>query len=147
MPPEHLEEFITFVLQVTQAERCLIVDESLRARASRHFDAATLGSDAFLNLASQVLGHAIETGHPVITNNVIINPDEAPTTNTSFADLRIVVGLPIPQVGALYMDRMVKRGVFDRELLERLIRFSSAVLTGDSALSADDMARQFQALR
>lgn len=144
IPSQRLEDFLTFVLNVTKAERGLLVDDGLRVHASRHLDAAVLASESFMELASQVLAQAIETGQPVIANNVVTNPDEAPTTNTAFADLRVIVGLPIARVGALYLDRVVKHGVFDRQQLERLMRFSAEALTAERALSADDLARGFQ---
>jgi hypothetical protein len=145
MTPERLENYLTFVLTVTQADRCLIVDEQQQTLASRHFDSGVLNSEAFVELASQVLKHAIETNRPVITNNIIVDPAEAPTTNTAFSDLRIVVGLPVPGVGALYMDRPVRHGAFDRALLDQLIQFSSKVLSSQEPIDADAMRQRFQA--
>jgi hypothetical protein len=145
MTLERLENYLTFVLMVTQADRCLIVDEQGQTLASRHFDSGMLNSEAFVELASQVLKHAIETNRPVITNNIIVDPAEAPTTNTAFSDLRIVVGLPVPGVGALYMDRPVRHGAFDRALLDQLIQFSSKVLSSQEPIDADAMRQRFQA--
>ncbi|XWX02931.1 hypothetical protein VZO05_10495 [Aggregatilineales bacterium SYSU G02658] len=145
MMPERLDNYLNFVQTLTRADRCLIVDEQLRTLASRGFDAATLESQVFMDLASQVLRHAVETSQPVITNNVITNPAEAPTTNTTFKDLRIVIGLPIPRVGALYMDRPVRHGVFDRAQLDRLMQFSAEVLLSADDLSIEDMRQRFQA--
>jgi hypothetical protein len=145
MTPERLENYLTFVLTVTQADRCLIVDEQQQTLASRHFDSGVLNSEAFAELASQVLKHAMETNRPVITNNIIIDPAEAPTTNTAFSDLRIVVGLPVPGVGALYMDRPVRHGAFDRALLDQLIQFSPNVLNAQEPIDADAMRQRFQA--
>jgi hypothetical protein len=145
MTPERIDAYLTFVQTLTRADRCLIVNEDMRALSSRGLDEATLTSEAFTDLASQVLVHAAETGAPVITNNIITDPAEAPTTNTSFSDLRIVVALPIPQVGALYMDRPVKHGVFDHMLLQRLMPFSAEVLLDEVSLSAEEMRQRFQA--
>jgi hypothetical protein len=64
---------------------------------------------------------ALATGEPLITNNLIRDPAQAPITNTSFGNLRIVVIIPVPNVGAIYLDQPVRNGVIAQKTVERLM--------------------------
>ncbi len=142
-----LTEFMNFALQVTKAERALAVDSNLKAVSSTNVDAKALATQSFNELVGYVLSQAVEKQQPVITNNVVTNPLEAPKTNTSFSDLRIVVAVPIEGVGAIYLDRPVKMGVITREQVDRLIAFALTLIElGSTHLSAEQMMQQYAAI-
>jgi hypothetical protein len=142
-----LIEFMNFALHVTKAERALAVDATLKAVGSTNVDPKLLSTQAFSDMVGHVLTQAVEKEQAVITNNVVTNPLEAPKTNTSFSDLRIVVGLPIKGMGAIYLDRPVKLGVITRDQVERLIAFALTLIELDNTnISAEQMQQHYAAI-
>lgn len=141
-----LANFMQFALKVTGAQRALAVDSALNAISAAGVDDKVLGSNSFNEFAAQVLSDALSTNAAVITNNIITDPSQAPKTNTSFSDLRIVVAFPVAELGAVYLDRPVKMGVISREQIDRLITFSrQLVASGQTHLSIEDMMQRYGA--
>jgi hypothetical protein len=141
-----LANFMQFSLKVTSAQRALAVDSALNAVSTEGVDEKVLGSSSFTEFAAQVLSDALKAGAAVITNNIITDPSQAPKTNTSFSDLRIVVAFPVGSLGAIYLDRPVKMGVISRDQVDRLIAFSrQLVADGQTHLSVEDMMQRYGA--
>lgn len=141
-----LESFMTFARAVTHADRSMVVDETLTAVASHNLNAEALTAANFQQLAADVLAEALRSGQPIITNNMVTNPLDAPTTNVSFNDLRIVVAIPLITHGAVYLDRSVKQGVFTRDQVDQLMQFGLQLIQGGHTnLTADEMQQQFSA--
>ena len=95
-----LESFLSLATKVTQAERSLIVNRETDIIKAENTDSVEVESQAFREFAIQHLREAIETGEAIVTNNVISDIAEAPTTNTNFADLRIAVAMPVTRLVA-----------------------------------------------
>lgn len=123
-----LKNFMNAAKQITRAERCLVVDTALRSIAMDNVDRAMVEATAFGEFALNCLRRAIATNEVIITNNVITDPSEAPTTNTNFANLRVIVAVPLKGHGALYLDQHIRNGVIPRQTVERLMQLAQYVL-------------------
>lgn len=123
-----LENFMRVAKKITHAERCLVVNADLEILSMSNVDEAEIESADFNELAMECLREALDTGEAVITNNVITDPSEAPTTNTNFANLRVVVALPLAGHGAVYLDQHIRNGIIPRQMIERLMRLAAYVL-------------------
>jgi hypothetical protein len=116
-----LENFMYAARKITSAECGLAVDAQLKPVVfvdPEHDDAdpATLGQ-----FALDCLRQAMTSGEAIITNNVITDPAEAPSTNTSFTDLKVVVALPVAHLGAIYLDRHIRKGIIPKQMVDRLM--------------------------
>jgi hypothetical protein len=118
------ENFLTTFMQVaqtiTQAERGLVVDTQLNVVETFNLTQAEIETEAFAQVAQPNLQQALENGEVIITNNLIGDASQAPTTNTSFTNLRAVIVLPIPSYGALYLDRPIRSGMISRAVIDKL---------------------------
>jgi hypothetical protein len=141
---DFLANFMQFALKQTNAERGLAVDTDLNTQSVVGLDAKAMSSQSFTDLTAKVLHDAITTQNPVMTNNIIADLSEAPKTNTSFTDLRMVVAIPVAQFGAIYIDRPIKFGVISRDLIEKITLFGNQLATsGATQLTVDEMIAQF----
>ncbi len=115
-----LEHLLNAMIRITGAERGLAVTPAFEVLHTVNFDGDVKADADFWAFALQTFGKASESHEPVLTNNIITDPTQAPTTNTNFANLRVVVVFPVKQLGYLYIDQPVKRGAFTRQQVDRL---------------------------
>lgn len=120
-----LSNFMQFALEMTQSTRSVALNSAFEWVDRANVDDKTLQNAKFAELAQHVTREAVALNAPVITNNIITDPSLAPVTNTSFTDLRLVVAIPLQGVGVIYLDRPIKLGVIQRELIERLMAFGN----------------------
>lgn len=123
-----LENLLKVAQNVTRAERGLVVDQAVTVLHAENFPAAVPGATDFDEFAVRNLKQALAEDEAVLANNVIQDISEAPTTNTNFADLRIVVALPVAGHGAVYLDRHIREGVIPKRVIDQLMRLIRHVL-------------------
>lgn len=132
MDKNFLENLLTAVIEITVAERGLAVSEDLTVQKVNNFDGAMLESTEFMEFANACLQRAIDTNDAVVTNNIITDISEAPTTNTNFSDLRVIVALPIKDHGAIYVDQHIRNGVIAKEVTDKLMQLVNRLLDRQS---------------
>ncbi len=126
---EHLlESLLSAAMEITRAERALAVNIDLDPVATIKLKDSDLRDARFIEVARAALQKALAHGQPFVTNNIITNPDEAPTTNTNFADLRVVVAIPVDQQGALYLDQHIRYGMISQETILRFMKIVDQVI-------------------
>lgn len=123
-----LNRFLVFAGRVAAAERGFVTDTGLNYIDRVNLSDATLQEERFSKVAAKVMQESLEKGTVVITNNVIIDPEQAPVTNTSFSDLRMVAAVPLGGIGILYLDRPIKLGIISRDVLERIMAFGNRLI-------------------
>ncbi|GAB4523248.1 MAG: hypothetical protein OHK0046_36710 [Anaerolineae bacterium] len=148
MDASFLQNFMRAAQKITHAERCLVVDVNLNIVEVVNVDESTLQSPEFIDFAMQCLREAWETGDPILTNNVVTNPSDAPTTNTNFANLRVIVAMPIAGHGVIYLDQHIRNGVMPKQMIDRLMSLAGYLMSHDmEGLSPAEMAQTYQQLR
>ncbi len=121
MDQTFLDHFLSIAIDVTQAERGLAVDHNLNILQLRNLSDEEINKTEFHQFALANLREAIETRDAILANNIITDLNEAPTTNTNFANLRIAVALPVAEAGAVYLDRHIRNGVIPKEIVSNLM--------------------------
>lgn len=124
-----LKNFMNAAKQITHAERCMVVNTELQPVATENVDLAMIETTAFGEFALECLRKSMSTNEVVITNNVITDPSDAPTTNTNFANLRVIVAVPLKGSGALYLDQHIRNGVIARQTVERLMQLAQYLVS------------------
>ena len=137
MHEQFLQNLLQAARQVTQAERGMAVNQDLDVLKAINLEQSVMQSSDFSELANNCLRQAIETGEAVITNNVITDPSEAPTTNTNFADLRVIIALPVAESGAVYLDKPIRDGVIPKKTTEKLMDLVNYSLANGREDSSD----------
>jgi hypothetical protein len=133
--------------EITHAERGMSVTSDLTVIDIENLTTDELEDESFQASALKSLSKAIETNQSVLTNNIITDPTQAPVTNTNFTDLRVIVAIPVPGEGAIYLDQHIRHGMFQRDTIDRLNRMVSEVMDGDEhPLSADQLHKIYDAL-
>jgi hypothetical protein len=128
MNDSFVKNFMYTAKKVTHTERCIAVDRNLEPIAMVNVDRAMLETTAFGEFAMECLREARDNNDVVITNNVITDPSEAPTTNTNFANLRVVVVMPVGNYGIIYLDQHIRKGVIPKQMIERLKRLAEHII-------------------
>lgn len=142
---DFLQQLLTFACRVAGAERGFVADSSLEVVGLHQLDIKTLQSERFSALAATVMQQATQSGEVVITNNVITDPSQAPTTNTSFSDLCMVVAIPLASWGMLYLERPIKHGIIARDIAERVMHFALHLLQSKQyILDQDTLMARFE---
>lgn len=145
MTTAFLKAFMHLAHQVTSAERGMVVDTALNILDTVNVEPDVTQSARFSTLANTILRQAIDRDEAIITNNIITNPAEAPVTNTNFSDLRVVVAIPVPQLGAVYLDQHIRHGVIAREVIQNLHNLArQLVANGQTELGHDDLMAQYE---
>lgn len=146
MNQEFLATFLRVAKEVTGAERGMAVNTELEIQPDAiGVDERLINNASFIDLAQDTLRDCLQKDETIVTNNMITDPSEAPITNTNFSDLRVVVAVPVRDVGALYLDQHIRRGVIDRDKLDRLMRVANAVVSdGNLGISDDDLRTLYQ---
>ncbi|RMG86931.1 MAG: hypothetical protein D6712_06590 [Chloroflexi bacterium] len=128
MSADFVAKILHVTLNITGADRGLAVAPDLQLIEAINLTQETIDTPAFRTLVEDSLRQAIETGEPVITNNMVTNPENAPVTNTTFSELRAVVTFPVSDMGAVYLDQRLRYGIIDRNTLDKVIAFIENVL-------------------
>jgi len=145
MNENFLKNFMIAAKKITHAERCMVVDTDLKLRDTINIDRAMIESTAFGEFAMECLREALKSDDVVITNNIITDPSDAPTTNTNFANLRVVVAMPLKGYGALYLDQHIRSGIIPKQMVDRLMRLANHLIDGDrDDNSSDDIYDSYQ---
>jgi hypothetical protein len=140
-----LEIFLRTAKRITKAERGFAVDGDLNAFSYANIDAETVADPAFSGLAFQTLQQALETGEAIVTNNMVADPAQAPQTNTNFANLMVVVALPVGKYGAVYLDQHIRNGIIAKHTTDRLVRLANQTLDkGQVDISEDELIALFE---
>lgn len=143
-----LVTFLQLAHDVAQAERGVALSPQLEVLGLVNVDGGVLDAPKFTGLMHQIATQARDSDAVVITNNVITDPSQAPTTNVSFADLRALVAIPLPHVGIIYLDRPIRLGVIPRETLEKLKAFAESLFAdaAHTTLTLDELKARYAAL-
>jgi hypothetical protein len=141
----YLANFLQLAKQVTQAERGLVVDTHESIIAMDGLDEDALQTGNLQSLIKQTVRDALDENKAILSNNIIRDPSEAPDTNTAFRNLRLMVGIPVEQLGVIYLDKQVRNGVILRQDIEQLQRFGQFLIEqGLTDLDAAAMYERYQ---
>src|SRR5829696_6851952 len=122
-----LTNFMRAARSITEAERCIAFDTDMNMQDYLNIDAAELGKKSFSDLVSSWIEQAIEGQKAIIANNLITDPSEAPKTNVHLKDLRMVVAIPINGYGAIYLDQPIRKGVFERAVVDKIAKLAQRI--------------------
>lgn len=148
MSNEFLAAFMRAAREITSAERGLAVDHDFTVQDRLNLTDDVLQTPRFANLANLTLRQAMEENAPIVTNNIITNASDAPVTNTNFSDLRVVVVIPVSDMGAVYLDQHIRQGVIPRDIVDALYALAqAAVVGGYTHLSADELVQMYRQQR
>lgn len=142
-----LEHFLLAARNITGAERGLVVDTGLHILQTVNLEPAVVASTEFIESATRVLQDAMAQGEPIVTNNVITDPAQAPTTNTNFANLRVIVAIPVEGLGAIYLEKHINKGVIDRETVQKLMRLADEARQDNQTHSEDSLVEKFATMK
>lgn len=141
-----LEQFLFAARSITGAERGLVVDNDMHILQTANLDPAVAAAEDFIAYTTQILRDAIQRGEPIVTNNVITDPSKAPTTNTNFANLRVVVAIPVVGQGAVYLEKHIQKGVIDRDTVSKLMRLASEAIKDQQDHSESSLVEKYTAM-
>lgn len=133
------------ILDITHAERAMAADEDLRILQMLKIKESDLQEARFGAVVQDALRRAMHERAPMVTNNIITDPSEAPDTNTNFADLRVIVALPVAGYGVVYLDQHIRYGMIPHGTVDRIMRLIEQVLpVPHDHLTAEDLIRLYQ---
>lgn len=139
-----LNNFMQFAYTATNAERGIALDTAMTVHECLSVNDALLADDGFSKLLHKSATEALATNDAIITNN-LINPDEAPETNLHVHELRMVVAFPLQDCGVIYLDKRLRRGIFLRDLMDRLIAFANYLIDNDKTdLTSSELSALFE---
>jgi hypothetical protein len=124
----------------------MAVDRNLKVLERINLDDDTLKTPRFSVLANATLRRAMDNDDAILTNNVVTNPSEAPLTNTTFSDLRVIVVIPVGELGGIYLDQHIRQGVIAREVIDDLHSLSKQALAQGTLPTAEELLQMYQAL-
>lgn len=138
MNEKFLAEFLSAVLHITHAQRGLVVDLDRNIVVTANIEPALLESPQFRETVHECVRGAVEKQETVVANNVIKDLAEAPTTNTGFSDLRVIVAIPLAGYGAVYFDQHISSGMIPRTLIDSVTCLVGQVFpAGDYTLNRE----------
>ena len=144
MDTNFLENLLEAVIEITDAERGLAVSEDLAIQKVNNVEITSLESESFMEFANETMQQAIDAQNAIVTNNIITDISDAPTTNTNFSDLRVIVALPIKNQGAVYVDQHIRNGVIPKGMTDKLMQTVRKITTsGDLTLTKDQIIAIF----
>jgi hypothetical protein len=140
-----LTNFMRLCVQKTGAERALALDTDLAIVASHQLDQGNLLDSNFVGI--EAARQALDTSEVVITNNVSKDTATAPTTNTTFRDLRFIVVIPVGELGAIYLDQSMRLGAIPRAAVLNLSGLATVIASQhESSMSQDQIEAMYEAL-
>lgn len=138
-----LASFMQIAIEQTKADRAMVCDTQLAIVGSVNLTQADILSEHL----TDVIQRAFTSGQPVITNNAVRDPSNAPHTKTNFDNLRGVVVIPVVGVGALYLDRPLKQGIIAKDTINRLMKLAEqAVKSGQTESTVSQLGALYQQL-
>jgi hypothetical protein len=143
MSDNFLTLFMAFALQATGADRALAVDSDMNLLETVNLDDDDMQAQDFN--AMDCVERALDSGLPLITNNAVIDPDQAPVTNTQFRNLRLVVVIPVAGWGAVYIDQPISKGVIPKETVSRLMKLGADTAASEAA-TLEDLAETYRTI-
>jgi hypothetical protein len=142
-----LSKFLRVAKKITQAERGMAVDADLKILDRVDLDDDAVKEHSFSQFANLSLRRALDNNETIITNNIITDVSQAPTTNTNFTNLRVVVVIPVTGHGAVYLDQHIRRGIIPRDMIERLIQMLNTVQENSTEhLSETEMIEMYETI-
>ncbi|MGB1285740.1 MAG: hypothetical protein ACPG7F_04325 [Aggregatilineales bacterium] len=145
MSQKFLDTVMQFASTITDAERSLAVDLDLNIQGMINLDKETVREESFIDLASATLHQAISKNEAIITNNVVTDPTKAPTTNTNFSNLRVIVAIPVREIGAVYVDQHIREGIIARETTDKIQSIiENALDAGKLDITSDELIAQYE---
>jgi|FLYN01.1.fsa_nt_gi hypothetical protein len=140
MSEAFVSNFMRAAVYITGMERALAVNADLEIVDSVNLQQADIESERFTGV--EAIQKAVESGRYIISNNLKIDPAQAPTTNVNFSDLRVVIALPLMGHGAVYLDQPLRNGMVPRETVEKLMALAQHVIQqqGEEASASDLVA-------
>lgn len=135
--------FLHMAHAVTDAERGMAFDEALVLQS----ETAGVPAGHIDDDIASIMREALDKGEPVLSNNMIRDPQDAPTTNVHLGGLRMILAVPLRGHGAIYLDKPIKQGVFERDTVARLMTLVSGLLQENATdLSSDAMRERYDNL-
>ena len=143
MSETFLSNFMHVALDITGAERALVVDPDLTIIDMINLDQSDVLADNFIGI--DVIQRALQSGEAIVTNNAVSDVTNAPNTNTNFSNLRLVVVIPAGGHGAVYLDQLMRKGVIPKDRVNRLMELGEQIAkNGELEISADEMGERYQ---
>ncbi len=134
--------FMRAALQITGMERGLAVNMDLEILDAVNLQQEDIESERFTG--ADAIHKALDTGRYIISNNLRMEPSQAPTTNTNFSDLRLVVAFPVAGYGGVYLDQPIRNGMVPREVIERLMALVEHLLESQADIGEADLLALYQ---
>ncbi len=145
MSDSFVSNFMRAAVFITGMERALAVNMDMEILDSVNLQEADIEAERFTGV--ETIQRAFASGKYEITNNLKIDPSQAPTTNTNFADLRVVIVLPLMGHGAVYLDRPLRNGMLPREVVEKLMALANQVIQNQQTeVNASDLSAMYERL-
>ncbi len=117
-------DFVTTVMRfaqrITHAERGLALDSAMEVVDSVNVPEALFNDQGFFEMTEAAVQDAQAEGKPVLTNNLVRQVASPLQTNEHFPALRLALVIPLGDHGAVYLDKLVRNGVFERDDVDRL---------------------------
>lgn len=139
MSDTFLENLMRAVHSITKATRCLALDTALKVQHAIGVSDDELADESFLSVVHTSVKSALDDNEPVLTNNLITDPTDAPHTNTHLSGLRIIIAVPVENYGAIYLDQSVRDGVFERDTMDNLMALINHLISNEK-LHLEDAA-------
>ena len=143
MSDKFLSRLMYFAYRTTGTQRAMAVNDKGDVVASENLTEQVKDPEfsGFKNIEQAYAAGEV----PHITNNMILDPDLAPNTNTNFANLHLVVVFPFEGIGAVYIDQHVRKGVVSTQVVERIMRMATELVeSGRLNVSEDEMATLYE---
>lgn len=145
MSETFIQRLTMAALQITKAERALAVDTHGQVLQAFNIETADLESPDFTGLTA--VHEALNGNKLVLTTNIFIDPKAAPTTNTTYANLRTVVVIPLQGHGAVYLDQRVRNGIIVKTAVDKLIRLAEGrIAAGQLSETPEELVSAFKTL-
>jgi hypothetical protein len=143
MSESFVSNFMRAAIYITGVERALAVNTDIKVVDSVNLQQADIESERFTGI--EAIQKALGSGQYVITNNLKIDPALAPTTNTNFSDLRVVIAIPLAGFGAVYLDQPLRNGMIAKEIVEKLMALADHVIQQQNTdLSTSDLVARYE---
>ncbi len=123
--------FMRFAQRKTYAERGLALDPAMKIFETHNVPEKVLDDDSFFEMTEEAVRQAQAEGKAVLTNNLMRQVVSPLQTNEHFPALRLALVIPLGEHGAVYLDKLVRSGVFDRDEVDRLDRLAEHTQSSD----------------
>ncbi|MBL8165013.1 MAG: hypothetical protein JNJ61_23725 [Anaerolineae bacterium] len=135
MSADFLSNFMRAALSISGAERGVACDVEPSIVDLYNIEQSDVLSDKFPGL--EIVRQALATGEPILTNNAVNDLSQAPVTNTNYSNLRVIVVIPLAPIGAIYLDQLIRKGIFPKEMVARLGELGAYAIS-NGLLNASD---------